>query len=134
MQMAPVYPTINQEELQQTTAILLYCSHHINCLYNLICDTGIQSCCQLKDVMSYTASSCSCITGDYLSAVNISTLTNEQIVEILEPFIGSYPMPPSLVENRNLASSSYSWGMLLEKMVSDWICLRDVYLVNTSLK
>lgn len=125
----PVRVTTNEVELKQTTAVFYYITYHSECLRLAINDTLNPNLRTLHSTMSIVNVDCLKIIINYLNNMKVSMMTPDQILQNVRPFMGDVPPPPSMSTTGPFMNNVFSNGILLEKLVEDWIFLRDVFYI-----
>lgn len=121
-------PIFNEPELSQTTAILVYCTYHSECLVDIINDTMNSIILHLYEVLTTVRSQAYSAIVNTLNDIDISVMSSQEIIDCFLPKMAKIPPPPSMGSGEEFMKDIFDIGLVIERMVRDWSQLRSVFL------
>lgn len=121
-------PIFNEPELSQTTAILVYCTYHSECLVDIINDTMNSIILHLYEVLTTVRSQAYSAIVNTLNDIDITVMSSQEIIDCFLPKMAKIPPPPSMGSGKEFMKDIFDIGLVIERMVRDWSQLRSVFL------
>lgn len=121
-------PIFNEPELSQTTAILVYCTYHSECLVDIINDTMNSNILHLYEVLTTVRSQAYSAIVNTLNDIDITVMSSQEIIDCFLPKMAKIPPPPSMGSGKEFMKDIFDIGLVIERMVRDCSQLRSVFL------
>lgn len=121
-------PIFNEPELSQTTAILVYCTYHSECLVDIINDTMNSNILHLYEVLTTVRSQAYSAIVNTLNDIDITVMSSQEIIDCFLTKMAKIPPPPSMGSGKEFMKDIFDIGLVIERMVRDWSQLRSVFL------